>query len=155
MQKTNQKEFRIEKVDKRKGDCMTNVKDTIIRLIVGLIQKDIVKMSEYFPEPKASGGRVKIELDLSNYATKLDLNNAAGVGTSKCVTNVDLASLKFNVDKLDIVKLKNAPTSLNNLKSKVDKLDVDKLVPVSFDLLSELGNLSVAVRMMLLKKIYI
>ena len=27
-------------------------------------------MSEYFPEPKHLGGRVKAELDLSNYATK-------------------------------------------------------------------------------------
>ena len=27
-------------------------------------------MSEYFPEPKSSGGRVKVELDLPNYATK-------------------------------------------------------------------------------------
>ena len=30
-------------------------------------------MSEYFPEPKSSGGRVKVELDLSIYATKTDL----------------------------------------------------------------------------------
>ena len=29
-------------------------------------------MSEYFPEPKSSGGRVKVELDLSNYVTKAD-----------------------------------------------------------------------------------
>ena len=29
-------------------------------------------MSEYFPEPKSSGGRVKVELDLSKYATKTD-----------------------------------------------------------------------------------
>ena len=29
-------------------------------------------MSEYFPEPKSSGERVKIELDLSKYATKAD-----------------------------------------------------------------------------------
>ena len=27
-------------------------------------------MSEYFPEPKFSGERVKVELDLSNYVTK-------------------------------------------------------------------------------------
>ena len=27
-------------------------------------------MSEYFQEPKYSGGRVKVELDLSNYAKK-------------------------------------------------------------------------------------
>ena len=30
-------------------------------------------MSEYFPEPKSSGGRVKVELNFSNYATKADL----------------------------------------------------------------------------------
>ena len=32
---------------------------------------------------------------------------------------------------LDIEKLKNVPTTLNNLKSNVDKLDVHKVVPVS------------------------
>ena len=30
-------------------------------------------MREYVPEPKSSGVRVKVELDLSNYATKADL----------------------------------------------------------------------------------
>ena len=29
-------------------------------------------MSEYFPEPKFLGANVKLELDLSNYATKAD-----------------------------------------------------------------------------------
>ena len=38
----------------------------------------------------------------------------------------DLASLTFDVDKLDIDQLKNVPTNLINLKSKVDKVDVDK-----------------------------
>ena len=33
-------------------------------------------MSEYFPEPKSSGRRVKVELDLSNYSTKTDLNRS-------------------------------------------------------------------------------
>ena len=47
---------------------------------------------------------------------------------------VDLASLKSNVDKLDIDKLKKVPTNLSNLKSKVDKLDIDKFVPASVDL---------------------
>ena len=46
----------------------------------------------------------------------------------------DLANLKSDVDKLDIDKLKNIPTSLSNLKSKVDKLDVDEIVPVPVDL---------------------
>ena len=77
---------------------------------------------------------MKVELDLSNYATKADLKNAAGVDTSKFAKKVDLANLKSNVDKLDIYKLKNVPTNLSNLKSKVDKLDVDKLVSVPVNL---------------------
>ena len=36
-------------------------------------------MSAYFPEPKSSGGRVKVELDLSNYATKANIKNATSV----------------------------------------------------------------------------
>ena len=40
-------------------------------------------MSEYFPELRSSGKKVKIELYLFNYATKADLKNATGVDTSK------------------------------------------------------------------------
>ena len=69
-------------------------------------------MSEYFSEPKSSGANVKVELDLSNYATKTDLKNATGVDTSS------FANLKSNADKLDIDKLKNVPTNLSNLKSR-------------------------------------
>ena len=70
-----------------------------------------------------------------NYSTKTDLKNATGVDTSKFVKKVDLANLKYDVDKLDIIdKLKNVSTNLNNLESKVDKTDVDKLVPVPVDL---------------------
>ena len=91
-------------------------------------------MSEYFPEPKLFRGNVKVELDLSNYATKVDFKNATGVDTSKFANKIDLAGLKSNTDKLDIDKLKNVPSNLNNLESKVDKLDVDKLVLVAIDL---------------------
>ena len=66
-----------------------------------------------------------VELDLSNYATKANLKNATGVDTSKIAKKVDLASLKVNVDKLEIDKLKNVPTNVSNLKIKVDKLDLD------------------------------
>ena len=108
-------------------------------------------MNEYFPEPKCSLGRVKVELDLSNYATKADSKNATGVYISKFAKTVHLANLKSNVDKLDIDKLKNVPTNLSNLKSKVDKLDVDKLVPVPVDL----SKLSDAVKSVVKKDIYI
>ena len=77
---------------------------------------------------------MKVELDLSNYATKADFKNAAGVDTSNFAKKIDLANLKNDVDKLDIDKLKNLPSNLRNLKSKVYKLDVDKSVPVPVDL---------------------
>ena len=41
-------------------------------------------MSEYFLEPKSLGGRLKVELDLSNYATKRDLKNVTEIDTSSC-----------------------------------------------------------------------
>ena len=43
--------------------------------------------------------------------------------------------MKAEVDKPDINKLTNVPTSLNTLKTKVDSLDVDKLktVPVALE----------------------
>ena len=56
-------------------------------------------MREYFPESKSLGGRVKVELDLLNYATKADLKNATGVGSSSFAKNTDLANLKSGVDK--------------------------------------------------------
>ena len=40
-------------------------------------------MIEYFPKPKSFGEKVKVELDLSNYATKADLKNGTGANTSK------------------------------------------------------------------------
>ena len=40
-------------------------------------------MSEYFTEPKSFGRTVKVELDLSKYATKAGLKNVKGVDTSK------------------------------------------------------------------------
>ena len=72
-------------------------------------------MSEYFPEPKSLGGRVKVELDFSNYATKADLKNATGVDTSKLARKIDLASLKSDVGKLDIDKLKIVPANLSKI----------------------------------------
>ena len=96
-------------------------------------------MIEFFLEPKSSEGRVKVELDLSNYATKADLKNARGVDTSRFAKKVDLANLKSNVDKLDVDKLKNVPSGLSSLKSKVDKLDIGKLETTPVDL-SKLSN---------------
>ena len=56
-------------------------------------------MSESFLESKSLGGKVKVELDLPNYATKADLKDATGIDTSKFAKKFDLANLKSNVDK--------------------------------------------------------
>ena len=79
-------------------------------------------MSDYFPQTKFSGRRVKVELHLSNYARKVSLKNATDADTSTFAKQVDLADLKSDADKLDIDKLKNVPSNLGNLKSKVDKI---------------------------------
>ena len=39
-------------------------------------------MSEYFREPKPLARKSKVELDMSNYATKTDLKNATETDTS-------------------------------------------------------------------------
>ena len=49
--------------------------------------------------------KIKIELNLPNYATKFDLKNAAVVDTSDFTKNADLASLRSEVDEVDADKL--------------------------------------------------
>ena len=39
-------------------------------------------MCEYSSKSKSLGANVEVELDLSNYATKADLENVTGVNTS-------------------------------------------------------------------------
>ena len=96
-------------------------------------------MSKYFPEPKSLGGRVKVELDLSNYGIKADFKKCCSFWYIKnFAKNVDLANLKSSVGKLYINKLKNVPSNLNNLKSKVNKSDVNNLVPVDLSKLIDL-----------------
>ena len=66
-------------------------------------------MSKYFHKPfELFGGDINVEVDFSNYATKVDLKNATVVDTSRFGKQVDLASLLSNVDKLDIDKLKKS-----------------------------------------------
>ena len=98
-------------------------------------------MSQYFLQPyEPFGGDFNVKVDLCNYATKTDIKNTLHIDTSSFVPKSNLASLKTEVDKLDIDKLKSLPNNLSNLKSKVDKLDIDKLAPVPVDL-SKLSNI--------------
>ena len=49
---------------------------------------------------------MKVELDLSSYATKADLKNGTDVDTSSFAKKAGLANLKSDVDKFDIDKMK-------------------------------------------------
>ena len=68
---------------------------------------------------------IKVKIDLSNYATKTDLKNVTHVDTSSFALKTNLASLKTEVDKLDIDKLKPVPVDLSKLSDLV-KNDVAK-----------------------------
>ena len=105
----------------------------IILLIVGLIKKTLYKMSQYFPKPyEPFGGDINVTVDLSNYATKNDINNITHVDTSSFALKRNLANLKTELDKLDIDKLATVPVDLSKLsnvvKNVVKKTVYDKLV---------------------------
>ena len=60
-------------------------------------------MSKYFPKPyEPFGGDINVKIDLSNYVTKADIKNIAHINTSSFALKTSLASLKTEVDKLDI-----------------------------------------------------
>ena len=61
---------------------------------------------------------------------KEELDHPADIDTSVLAAVKDFIALKAEADKLDINKLVNVPTILNNLKTKVDDLGVVKLKTV-------------------------
>ena len=90
------------------------------------MQFHCIRMSQYLPKPfRIFGGNTKVKIDLSNYATKTDLKNVTHVHTSSFVLKTNLASLKSEVDKLNIDELALAHVDLSEL-SDVVKNDVVK-----------------------------
>ena len=92
-------------------------------------------MSQYFPKPyEPFGGDIEVKVDLANYSTKADIKNISHVDTSSFALKRNLASLK----------------------AEVDKLDIDKLVPLLVDLskLSKLIRAILLVRVILKKIVY-
>ena len=102
-------------------------------------------MTQYFPPYNNSSNNIKVELDLSNYATKDDVKNITHVNVSSYATKTNLAAFKSEVDKIDTDKLKTVPADLaklsnvvkndvvkkaayNTLKNKVDAIDTSKFV---------------------------
>ena len=131
MQKTNQKEFRIEKILKRKGDKFYVKWKGYDNSFNSQINKN--KMSEYFPKPSSNEENIKVKIDLTNCATKEDIKNITHVNTLNFALKTNLSSLKTEVDKLDIDKLVPIPNDLSKLSNVVKndvvkKVDYNKLV---------------------------
>ena len=82
----------------------------------------------YYPPYKSSSNNVKVELDLTNYATKTDLKNTTHVDVSSFASKTNLAALKTEVDKIDVDKLKTAPVDLAKLTKAVGNDLVKKTV---------------------------
>ena len=75
----------------------------------------------YFSSDGHNKNKIIVELDLSNYAKKSGLKNAAGVDTLKFAKKNDSANLKSKDDELDISKLETTPTDLSKLTNVVKK----------------------------------
>ena len=85
-------------------------------------------MSTYYPPYKSSSSNVKVELDLTNYATKTDLRNITRVDVSSFASKTNLAARKSEVDKRDVDKLKTAPVDLAKLTNAIENDLVKKTV---------------------------
>ena len=101
--------------------------------------------SQYFPSYGSTSNNIKVELDLSSYATKYNAKNITHADVSSYASKTNLAALKTEVDKIDIDELKTVPNDLaklsnvvkndvvkkttdNTLKNKVDAIDTSSFV---------------------------
>ena len=89
-------------------------------------------MSIYYPPYKSSSNNIKVEIDLTNYATKTDLKNMTHTDVSSFASKTNLLALKTEVDKIDVDKLKTVPDDLAKL-SNVVKNEVVKKTDFSAD----------------------
>ena len=85
-----------------------------------------IKMSQYVPKPyEPFRGDINVKVDLSNYLNKSWYRNNRN-DISKLAAKSDLGSLKPEVDKLGIHKLKTVPIDLSTLSNTVDNEVIKK-----------------------------
>ena len=79
-------------------------------------------MSTFYHEPyEPFGGDINVRVGISSYATKTGLENVRNVDTESFALKTNLATLKTELDKLDIDKLVSVPTYLIKLSNVVKK----------------------------------
>ena len=80
-------------------------------------------MSQYFPKPyEPFGGTINVKVDLPSYVTKADLKNETKADTFKLAAKSDLASLKAEIDEIDVEKSKLVPVDLSKLSNVVNNV---------------------------------
>ena len=85
-------------------------------------------MSQYFPKPyEPFGADINVKVGLSNYATKGDIKNISHFDNSSFALKTDLASLKTEVDILDLDILAPVPVGLSKLSDFVKNDLVKKM----------------------------
>ena len=82
--------------------------------------------SQYYPPYKSSSNNIKVELDLTNYATKTDLKNITHIDVSSFASKTNLPALKTEVDKIGVDKLKTVPVDLAKSSNVVNNDVVKK-----------------------------
>ena len=101
--------------------------------------------SQYYPPYKSSINNIKVELDLSNYATKKDINDITHVDVSGFASKANLAALKTEVDKIDADKLSNVVNNKvvkkNDYNAKVTNIE-GQIVGVTKNTLDNLGDIT-------------
>ena len=79
---------------KKKGDALYLKRKGYDNSLNSVIDKKIsLYKIRYFPEPYSHNkNKIKVKLDLSNYATKSDLKWPTSIDTSKFARKIDLAN---------------------------------------------------------------
>ena len=88
-------------------------------------------MSQYFPTPLSDYKNIKVSIDLSNYATKKDVNDITHVDTSNFALKTNWSSLKTEFDALDIGKSATVPVDLSKLCTAVKMMLLKKMCMIS------------------------
>ena len=102
---------------------------TCLKTLVALQR---IKMSKFFPKLYEPFVRdIIITVDLSNYETKTNLKNVTHADTSSFALKTNLATLKTEVDTLDIDKSVPASTDLSKLSNVVKKMLLKKMYMIN------------------------
>ena len=86
-------------------------------------------MIQYFPKPDEPVGEdINVKVDLPSYAIKANIKNISHVDTSSFALKSNLATLKTEVDTLDVDKLVPVVVDLSKLSDEVKNDVVKKTV---------------------------